>query len=136
MLMDTFPWRRFKRASSQSMINPFPRERKILPMPYSYSHGSVDPGLVAANARVASRMAGPTSDVSVPGMFKNPLGKMSPEELKDFREVLKEMNLDMKPEFVAGGNYGRTQEYAHQPSLFNEATAAEYQKRKKLFPYV
>jgi hypothetical protein len=70
------------------------------------------------------------------GMFKNPLGKMSPEELKDFQEVLKEMNLDMKPEFVAGGNYGRTQEYAHQPSLFNEATAAEYQKRKKLFPYV
>jgi len=84
----------------------------------------------------ASRMAGPTRDVSVPGMFKNPLGKMSPEELKDFQEVLKEMNLDMKPEFVAGGNYGRTQEYAHQPSLFNEATAAEYQKRKKLFPYV
>ena len=70
------------------------------------------------------------------GMFKNPLGKMSPEELKDFQEVLKEMSLDMKPEFVAGGNYGRTQEYANQPFLFNEATAAEYQKRKKLFPHV
>jgi len=81
------------------------------------------PGKAAANIRTG-------------GMFKNPLGKMSPEELKDFQEVLKEMNLDMKPEFVAGGNYGRTQEYAHQPSLFNEATAAEYQKRKKLFPYV
>jgi hypothetical protein len=46
--------KRFEMASSQSMINPFPRERKILPMPYSYSHGSVDPGLNAANARVAS----------------------------------------------------------------------------------
>ena len=44
-------------------------------------------------------------------MFKNPFGKMSPEELKDFQEVLKEMRLDIKPEFVAGGNYGRTQEY-------------------------
>ena len=84
----------------------------------------------------ASRMAGPTRDVSVPGMFKNPLGKMSPEELKDFQEVLKEMNLDMKPEFVAGGNYGRTQEYAHQPFLFDESTASEYQRRRKLNPYV
>ena len=70
------------------------------------------------------------------GMFKNPLGKMSPEELKDFQSVLREMQIDTKPEFVGGGNYGRTQEYAHQPFLFDEATAAEYQKRKKLFPYV
>ena len=63
-------------------------------------------------------------------------GHMSPEELKDFQEVLKEMRTDIKPEFVGGGNYGRTQEYAHQPFLFDEATAAEYQRRKKFNPYV
>ena len=70
------------------------------------------------------------------GMFKNPLGKMNPEELKDFQEVLKEMRLDIKPEFVAGGNYGRTQEYSSLPYAFDESSMAEMQKRKKLFPFL
>ncbi len=52
----------------------------------------------------ASRMAGPTRDVSVPGMFKNPLGKMSPEELKDFQSVLREMQIDTNSDFVGPGN--------------------------------
>ena len=69
-------------------------------------------------------------------MFKNPFGKMSPEELKDFQEVLKEMRLDIKPEFVAGGNYGRTQEYSSLPYAFDESSMAEMQKRKKLFPFL
>ena len=69
-------------------------------------------------------------------MFKNPLGKMSPEELKDFQEVLKEMNFNMKPEFVAGGNYGRTQEYGALPYSFDESSMSEMQKRKKLFPFL
>ena len=81
------------------------------------------PGKAAANIRTG-------------GMFKNPLGKMSPEELKDFQEVLKEMSLDMKPEFVAGGNYGRTQEYGALPYAFDESSMAEMQKRKKLFPFL
>jgi len=70
------------------------------------------------------------------GMFKNPLGKMSPEELKDFQEVLKEMNLDMKPEFVAGGRYGRQEQYAYEPSIFNDATADEYKKRRERNKYL
>ena len=72
------------------------------------------------------------------GMFKNPLGKMSPEELKDFQEVLKEMNFNMKPEFVSPGRTNQPQmgSFKHQPFLFDESTGAEYQKRKKLFPYV
>jgi len=79
------------------------------------------------------------SDMVVPRVSptnKGFFGHMSPEELKDFQEVLKEMRTDIKPEFVGGGNYGRTQEYAHQPFLFDEATAAEYQRRKKFNPYV
>jgi len=72
------------------------------------------------------------------GMFKNPLGKMSPEELKDFQEVLKEMRLDMKPEFVPPGRTNQPQmgSFKHQPFLFDEATAAEYQRRRKFNPYV
>ena len=71
-------------------------------------------------------------------MFKNPLGKMSPEELKDFQEVLKEMNFNMKPEFVSPGRTNQPQmgSFKHQPFLFDEATAAEYQRRRKLNPYV
>ena len=86
----------------------------------------------------ASRMAGPTRDVSVPGMFKNPLGKMSPEELKDFQSVLREMQIDTKPEFVRPGTINQPQmgSFKHQPFLFDEATAAEYQRRKKFNPYV
>ena len=86
MLMDTFPWRRFKRASSQSMINLFPRERKILPMPYSYSHGSVDPGLVAANARVASGTTIPQTSgkkgLSMKNMIKALTEMKQPQGLK------------------------------------------------------
>ena len=122
--------------------------KKLFGTPYSVS--GVRPATSAVSPNMYQRSFGDRPNIGYasagkptvqygggqPGMFKNPLGKMSPEELKDFQEVLKEMNLDMKPEFVAGGNYGRTQEYANQPFLFNEATAAEYQKRKKLFPHV
>ena len=71
--------KRFEMASSQSMINPFPRERKILPMPCSYSHGSVDPGLNAANARVASGTTIPqTSTAGKKGLsLKNMINAMS-----------------------------------------------------------
>ena len=72
------------------------------------------------------------------GIFKNPLGKMSPEELKDFQSVLREMQIDTTPEFVRPGTINQPQmgSFKHQPFLFDEATAAEYQRRKKLFPYV
>ena len=72
------------------------------------------------------------------GVFKNPLGKMSPEELKDFQEVLKEMNFNMKPEFVSPGRTNQPQmgSFKHQPFLFDESTAAEYHKRRKINPYV
>jgi len=76
------------------------------------------------------------TNIRTGGMLKNPFGKMSPEELKDFKETMAEMDFGVDQEFLAGGNFGRTQEYANQPFLFNEATAAEYQKRKKLFPHV
>ncbi len=83
------------------------------------------PGKSAANIRTG-------------GMFKNPLGKMSPEELKDFQSVLREMQIDTKPEFVRPGTINQPQmgSFKHQPFLFDEATAAEYQRRKKLNPYV
>ena len=73
------------------------------------------------------------------GFFGNIMGKlneMTEEEKKDFREVLQEGDFRIDQEFLAGGNYGRTQEYAHQPFLFDESTAAEYQRRRKLNPYV
>ena len=70
------------------------------------------------------------------GIFKNPLGKMSPEELKDFQSVLREMQIDTNPDFVGGGNYGRTQEYGALPYSFDESSMSEMQKRKKLFPFL
>ena len=85
--------KRFEMASSQSMINPFPRERKILPMPYSYSHGSVDPGLNAANARVASGTTIPQT-------------KKKSNKLKYIVEALKEME-GAEPPKLSGGKFGR-----------------------------
>ena len=70
------------------------------------------------------------------GMFKNPLGKMSPEELKDFQEVLKEMNFNMKPEFVGDLYRGENKQYAYEPSIFSDATADEYKKRKQRYKYL
>lgn len=108
MLMDTFPWRRFKRASSQSMINPFPRERKILPMPYSYSHGSVDPGLNAANARVASGTTIPqTSTAGKKGLSMNNM-------IKALSEMKKPP--DMKP--APAGAYGERRPQLPAPPQF------------------
>jgi len=75
------------------MINPFPRERKILPMPYSYSHGSVDPGLVAANARVASGTTIPQT-------------KKKSNKLKYIVEALQEMEGPEAPK-LSGGKFGR-----------------------------
>ena len=69
-------------------------------------------------------------------MLKNPFGKMSPEELKDFQEVLKEMSLDMKPEFVGDLYRGEDKQYAYEPSIFSDATADEYKKRKQRYKYL
>ena len=69
-------------------------------------------------------------------MFKNPFGKMSPEELKDFKETLAEMDFGVDQEFLAGGNFGRTQEYGALPYSFDESSMSEMQKRKKLFPFL
>jgi hypothetical protein len=70
------------------------------------------------------------------GMFKNPFGKMSPEELKDFKETMSEMDFGVDQEFLAGGNFGRTQEYGALPYSFDESSMSEMQKRKKLFPFL
>ena len=63
-------------------------------------------------------------------------GKMSPEELKDFKETLAEMDFGVDQEFLAGGNFGRTQEYGALPYSFDESSMSEMQKRKKLFPFL
>ena len=91
-------------------------------------------GLPAVGNRPGFNAAGVSPIVSPEkkGFF----GKMSPEELKDFKETMAEMDFGVDQEFLAGGNFGRTQEYAHQPFLFDESTAAEYQRRRKLNPYV
>ena len=54
---------------------------------------------------------------------------------EEISEVMSEMQM-MEPEFVQGGKYGRTQEYAALPYSFDEAGMAEMQKRKKLFPFL
>ena len=84
---------------------------------------------------VASTFPAKTPNTPMSGK-KGFFGKMSPEELKDFKETMAEMDFGVDQEFLAGGNFGRTQEYAHQPFLFDESTAAEYQRRRKLNPYV
>ena len=97
------------------------------------------PGLVPRRMPTAPYQGmEPTATLNSAAMPKKKgfFGKMSPEELKDFQEVLKEMRLDIKPEFVAGGNYGRTQEYSSLSYAFDESSMAEMQKRKKLFPFL
>ena len=76
MLFPTIPLETFD--ESKAAFSPI-RERKILPMPYSYSHGSVDPGLNAANARVASGTTIPqTSTAKKKGLsLKNMINAMS-----------------------------------------------------------
>jgi len=63
-------------------------------------------------------------------------GKMSPEELKDFKETMAEMDFGVDQEFLTGGNFGRTQEYGALPYSFDESSMSEMQKRKKLFPFL
>ena len=125
-------------------------KNKLFGTPYSVS--GVRPATSAVSPNMYQRSFGDRPNIGYasagkptvqygggqPGMFKNPLGKMSPEELKDFQEVLKEMNFNMKPEFVSPGRTNQPQmgSFKHQPFLFDESTGAEYQKRKKLFPYV
>ena len=92
MLMNNFPWRRFKRASSQSMLSPLARVGKPTSIPLG-----VDPGLRSANFRVAS-------GTTIPQMSgkKGFFGKMSPEELKDFKDAMAEMDFGVKQEFLGG----------------------------------
>ena len=85
MLFPTIPLETFD--ESKAAFSPI-RERKILPMPYSYSHGSVDPGLVAANARVASGTTIPQT-------------KKKSNKLKYIVEALKEMEGET-PDALAG----------------------------------
>ena len=97
------------------------------------------PGLVPRRMPTAPYQGmEPTATLNSAAMPKKKgfFGKMSPEELKDFQEVLKEMRLDIKPEFVGDLYRGEDKQYAHQPFLFDEATAAEYQRRRKLNPYI
>ena len=70
------------------------------------------------------------------GMFKTPLGKMSPEELKDFQSVLSEMEIETKREFVGDLYRGEDKQYAYEPSIFNDSTADEYKKRKQRYKYL
>ena len=124
--------KRFEMASSQSMINPFPRERKILPMPYSYSHGSVDPGLNAANARVASGTTIPQT-------------KKKSNKLKYIVEALKEMEGETPEKLAMGKGYGRAMPAAQgfslatmggrlgeQQAMTQARREAELQRRRKL----
>ena len=74
--------------------------------------------------------AGPKKPTS---MLKNPFGKMSPEELKDFQEVLKEMRLDIKPEFVAGGREGRIEQYSFLPFDQTPELKKKREERQSLF---
>ena len=69
-------------------------------------------------------------------MFKNPFGKMSPEELKDFQEVLKEMRLDIKPEFVAGGREGRTEQYSFLSFDQTPEQKKKREERQSLFSFL
>ena len=96
------------------------------------------PGLVPRMPTAPYQGMEPTATLNSAAMPKKKgfFGKMSPEELKDFQEVLKEMRLDIKPEFVGDLYRGEDKQYAHQPFLFDESTASEYQRRRKLNPYV
>ena len=77
--------------------------------------------------------AGPEKPTS---MLKNPFGKMSPEELKDFQEVLKEMRLDIKPEFVAGGREGRTEQYSFLSFDQTPEQKKKREERQSLFSFL
>jgi hypothetical protein len=91
-------------------------------------------GLPALGNRPGFNAAGVSPIVSPEkkGFF----GKMSPEELKDFKETMAEMDFGVDQEFLAGGNFGRTQEYGALPYSFDESSMSEMQKRKKLFPFL
>ena len=81
---------------------------------------------------IVDQMVAPRVAPTKKGFF----GNMSPEELKDFKETLAEMDFGVDQEFLAGGNFGRTQEYGALPYSFDESSMSEMQKRKKLFPFL
>ena len=70
------------------------------------------------------------------GIFKNPLGKMSPEELKDFQSVLREMQIDTNPDFVGGGNYGRTEQYSFLPFDQTPELKKKRQEKQSIFSFI
>ena len=103
-----------------------PRSRSV----YSSAPRTPFSSYEAAHSR--SDMVAPRVAPTKKGFF----GNMSPEELKDFKETLAEMDFGVDQEFLAGGNFGRTQEYGALPYSFDESSMAEMQKRKKLFPFL
>jgi len=80
----------------------------------------------------------PTATLNSAAMPKKKgfFGKMSPEELKDFQEVLKEMRLDIKPEFVAGGREGRTEQYSFLPFDQTPEQKKKREERQSLFSFL
>ena len=69
MLMNTFPWRRFKRASSQSMLSPLAKVGRPTSIPLG-----VDPGLMAAQSRV--KLGTPITQVGRRSWDKDLLGEV------------------------------------------------------------
>jgi|28_taG_2_1085356.scaffolds.fasta_scaffold06384_2 hypothetical protein len=69
------------------------------------------------------------------GAYTGVKSKKSGLNWEEISEVMSEMQM-MEPEFIPGGSYGRTQEYAVLPYSFDEAGMAEIQKRKKLYPFL
>ena len=99
---------------------------------------TIPPGLVPRMPTAPYQGMEPTATLNSAAMPKKKgfFGKMSPEELKDFKDTMAEMDFGVDQEFLAGGNFGRTQEYGALPYSFDESSMSEMQKRKKLFPFL
>ena len=71
-------------------------------------------------------------------MFKNPFGKMSPEELKDFKETMAEMDFGVDQEFLTGVSPSPPPPGSFKPMAFDQT--AELKKRREqmqsLFPFL
>jgi len=96
------------------------------------------PGLVPRMPTAPYQGMEPTATLNSAAMPKKKgfFGKMSPEELKDFQEVLKEMRLDIKPEFVAGGREGRTEQYSFLSFDQTPEQKKKREERQSLFSFL
>jgi len=84
---------------------------------------------------VASTFPAKTPNTPMAGK-KGFFGKMSPEELKDFKETMAEMDFGVDQEFLAGGREGRTEQYSFLPFDQTLEQKKKREEKQSLFRFL